>query len=114
MDYSDVGIHKKDIRFKNNPSNNSFIEKYNNGILKIRDFDKLKTILTEVYHEVKNNNGGNVADYIPQLENVDSDLFGIVLVTVDGQVIELECLSKILCSVLLKTYKLWYRHRYFK
>lgn len=89
MDYSDIGIHKKDIRFKNNPSNNSFIEKYNSGILKIRDFDKLKTILTEVYHEVKNNNGGNVADYIPQLENVDSDLFGVVLVTVDGQVIEI-------------------------
>jgi glutaminase len=89
MDYSTIGIHKKDIRFKNNQEKNSFTEKYNCGMLKIRDFDKLKEIVNKVYNSVKSDNDGNVADYIPQLKNVDSDLFGVVLVTVDGQVIEI-------------------------
>lgn len=41
-------------------------------------------ILENVYQEYKDLNNGNNADYIPELAKVPSDLFGITLVTVDG------------------------------
>lgn len=88
MDYSKIGIHSKDLRFKEN-SENSFTKKFNDGLLEIVNFDKLKKICYEVFNEVKKDNIGDVASYIPQLANVDPDLFGMVLVTVDGQVIEI-------------------------
>ncbi len=88
MDYSKLGIHKKDIRFKKSDVN-SFTEKHKNGMLDVSNFEELKIILNEVYEEVKLDNQGHVADYIPQLANVDDELFGIVLVTNDGQVIEI-------------------------
>ena len=97
MEYSNLGIHKKDIRFKNNQENNSFIEKNKNGLLDVSNFDELKEIMNEVYNEVKSDNEGKVADYIPQLKNVDDELFGVVLVTTDGQVIEIGNTDKIFC-----------------
>ena len=71
-------FYKKDIRFHKN--DNSFTQKYNNGMLDIKNFTELKTVITEIYNETLNDNQGNVADYIPQLKNVDDSLFGIVLV----------------------------------
>ena len=41
-------------------------------------------ILENVYQEYKDLDYGNNADYIPELAKVPSDLFGITLVTVDG------------------------------
>ena len=82
------GIHKKDLRFINN-KNNSFIEKFNDGLLEVTNFEELKNIITEIYNNIRNDNQGNIADYIPQLKNINSELFGILLVTVDGQVIEI-------------------------
>ena len=89
MNLLEVGIHKKDPRFKNRNENNSFIEKYNNGILEVTNFSQLKEIIYQVYNHTKKENNGEVADYIPQLKNVDDSLFGVILVTVDGQVIEM-------------------------
>ena len=40
MDYSKLGIHKKDIRFKKSDVN-SFTEKYKNGMLDVANFDEL-------------------------------------------------------------------------
>lgn len=89
MNLLEVGIHKKDLRFKNGNENNSFIEKYNNGLLEVTNFLQLKEIIYQVYNDTKKENNGEVADYIPQLKNVDDSLFGVILVTVDGQVIEM-------------------------
>lgn len=45
-----------------------------------------KQTLTEIYQTVKSIHGGKNADYIPELAKVNSDLFGIAIVTVDGQI----------------------------
>jgi len=43
-------------------------------------------IIEEVYHLVKENNKGEVANYIPELGKVDSDKFGVCLTTKEGKV----------------------------
>ncbi|ORJ57825.1 glutaminase A [Mycobacterium simiae] len=55
------------------------------GDLVIPDFARLQSELQEMYTTVRANNGGAVADYIPQLKRVDPDKFGIAVCTVDGQ-----------------------------
>ena len=49
------------------------------------DFQQVQQIIEDIYHEVLPNDGGNVADYIPQLGKVNPSLFGISIATVDGQ-----------------------------
>ena len=85
----DLGIHNLDPRFKENSGNNSFTSKYNKGQLAIHNWEELKKIVENIYNEVKQDNQGDVADYIPELASVDDNLFGITIVTVDGQVFEL-------------------------
>ena len=48
------------------------------------NFEKIKEIITEIYEEVITNKSGEVADYIPQLSQVNPDLFGISVCTIDG------------------------------
>ena len=102
------GLSKKDPRLKN------FYEKTNqlNGVseLTYKEFDKLiqdQTLLFDkvfqnqmiipefdrfskeiekIYKEVKKNDGGNVADYIPQLKRVAPENFGVSICTIDGQI----------------------------
>jgi len=92
-----IGIHPKDIRFKDNKICNIFKNKYENGLLEIANFEKLKDIINEIYLEVKDDNQGNVADYIPQLKKVDSELFGITFVSIDGLVIEVGDTKPVFC-----------------
>lgn len=47
----------------------------------------LEKIAQEAYSMFKDDEGGRNADYIPALAEVPSDLFGITIVTVDGDVI---------------------------
>uniref|UniRef100_A0A6C0J0R6 glutaminase n=1 Tax=viral metagenome TaxID=1070528 RepID=A0A6C0J0R6_9ZZZZ len=94
---SGLGIHKHDLRFKDNIENNAFIDKYNKGLLEVTNFKDLKNIIEEIYNVVKPNNQGDVADYIPQLKNVNDELFGITLTTVDGQVIEVGDIKQKFC-----------------
>ncbi len=94
--YNNYGIHPNDIRFMDG-NINDFKEKFDNGILEVCNFNELKEILNEIYEEVKSDNQGNVADYIPQLKNVDDSIFGIVFVSVDGQVIELGDIESKFC-----------------
>lgn len=96
MEKKKYGIHPNDIRFVND-NINDFIQKSNNGILEICKFNELKEIINCIYEEVKKDNIGNVADYIPQLKNVNDALFGIVFVSVDGQVIEIGDTDSIFC-----------------
>ena len=89
MNFNELGIHRKDPRFKNGKSCNNFTSKYDNGLLTIQNWDKIKDIFTEVFNLVEPDNSGNVADYIPQLLKKDNMEFSVTIVSVDGQVFEL-------------------------
>jgi glutaminase len=43
-------------------------------------------VINEIHHELKTLTSGEVATYIPELARVDPELFGIAIVTVDGEV----------------------------
>ena len=84
-----LGIHNLDPRFSEGQQKNSFVNKYNKGQLAVHNWEEIKTIIEDIYHQAKEDNQGHVADYIPELASVDENLFGITIVTVDGQVFEL-------------------------
>lgn len=46
--------------------------------------DNIKSAAASAYEEVKNLTGGKNADYIPYLANIDSNLFGLSVTTLDG------------------------------
>ncbi len=48
--------------------------------------DDLSKIVNSAYQEFKNDKSGKNADYIPELAKVPSELFGIAIVTVNGDV----------------------------
>src|SRR6476659_3821758 len=48
--------------------------------------EETQTALNAAYAKYKTLNEGKNADYIPALAKVDSNLFGLALVTVDGQI----------------------------
>jgi glutaminase len=49
--------------------------------------EQVQAAVTEAYEKFKSNSDGKNADYIPELAKVDSNLYGIAIVTNDGQVI---------------------------
>ncbi len=49
--------------------------------------EQVQAAVNEAYEKFKSNTEGKNADYIPELAKVDSKLYGIVIVTADGQVI---------------------------
>ena len=55
------------------------------GDLAVPDFARLESELADMYARVRADDGGAVADYIPQLKRVDPEKFGIAVCTVDGQ-----------------------------
>ena len=55
------------------------------GDLVVPDFSRLEGEFADMYARVRADNGGAVADYIPQLKRVDPEKFGIAVCTVDGQ-----------------------------
>ena len=79
-----LGIHEKDPRFAN--AENDFTAKRDTGLLSIGDWKALTKKIEKIYDEVRPDNIGHVADYIPQLAHADEELFGVVVVSVDGQV----------------------------
>jgi glutaminase len=52
----------------------------------IPDKGEIETVLNATYKKYKDLKDGKNADYIPALKNVNSELFGIALVTADGRV----------------------------
>ena len=49
--------------------------------------EQVQAAVNEAYEKFKSNQDGKNADYIPELAKVDSNLFGIVIVTADGQTV---------------------------
>ena len=43
-------------------------------------YNNMEEVITNLYNELKELKGGKVADYIPQLASVNSELFGLVFV----------------------------------
>ena len=97
------GIHDEDPRFesffsgKDTIVKNNFISKYSKGQLSVHNWKEIKQIIEEIYEEVKPDNQGNVADYIPELAEVNDELFGITMVTVDGQVFQIGDIDQKFC-----------------
>ncbi|WP_221932424.1 glutaminase A [Carboxylicivirga sp. M1479] len=50
------------------------------------NYKLLEKIINDAYEQYKDDKTGEVADYIPELAKVDSELFGICVITVDGKV----------------------------
>ena len=48
--------------------------------------DNIKKYITSIYHELKDNNNGKVADYIPELSKVNPNNFGISVCTIKGEI----------------------------
>lgn len=72
-------------------------------------FEQLHQVASSVYNEVKENEGGKNADYIPYLDNIDSNLYGLSIVTKDARMINLgdsdyvfgiESVSKVFTAIL--------------
>ena len=53
--------------------------------------------ITTFYEELKSNDNGKLADYIPQLANVDSNLFAISITTINNQTFNIGDFSKHFC-----------------
>ncbi|KAM6977606.1 glutaminase kidney isoform, mitochondrial [Aplochiton taeniatus] len=51
----------------------------------IPDFEKFTRHIDDLYYSAQRQEGGQVADYIPQLAKFSPDLWGVSLCTVDGQ-----------------------------
>ena len=67
-------------------SNHLLIERLVNEETVIPDFDSFQSTIERIYHEVRMDQRGNVADYIPQLAKVAPDQCGVSICTIDGQV----------------------------
>ena len=55
------------------------------GELVIPEFEKFSKKIRTLYDDVKANEDGDVADYIPQLARVSADNFAVSISTIDGQ-----------------------------
>lgn len=55
---------------------------------KVLNSSVIRKIMLEAHDKFKDNKDGKNADYIPYLANIDKDLFGIVVVLPNGEVLE--------------------------
>ena len=52
----------------------------------INNWSEFTNSIDTIYEKTKTKNSGKLADYIPQLANVNSNLYGISICTIDGQI----------------------------
>ncbi|EFC50245.1 predicted protein, partial [Naegleria gruberi] len=65
--------------------NTNIISRALTGRLAIPDWSNFCSKIKEIFEQTKEIKGGNVATYIPQLAEVDPELYGLAICTVDGQ-----------------------------
>ncbi|MEM9379234.1 MAG: glutaminase A [Planctomycetota bacterium] len=63
----------------------SIIERALQGMLVLPEFELFGEEVERIFERVREVRGGAVADYIPQLGRVDPELYGVALVSTDGQ-----------------------------
>ncbi len=63
----------------------SILKKIFQKELIIPDFQRFTSKIKDIYEQTKNIQGGQVADYIPQLKHQDPSKYGISVCSVDGQ-----------------------------
>jgi len=90
--------------------------------LAIPNWKRFCETLTTIFEQVKDNKGGAVATYIPELGCADPDWFGISVVSVDGQYFSLgdsgieypieSCMKPILYSMAIEDHGYDYVHKY--
>ena len=61
------------------------VEQALQGKVLIPDFLDFCSEVSNIYEVTKENRGGEIANYIPQLAKVDPELYGVGLCTIDGQ-----------------------------
>ena len=59
--------------------------------------NNLKNIINNIYNDLKSNNDGKVADYIPELSKFDSSNFGISVCTIKGEIFNIGDYEKRFC-----------------
>jgi hypothetical protein len=65
------------------------VERALQGTLAIADFDRFRARVAGVFAEAAQNRGGDQARYIPPLADANPEQFGMAIVSVDGQALEL-------------------------
>lgn len=63
----------------------SLFEQVLTGQMVVPNFDEFCAELKQIYDKASQNQGGKLADYIPQLESVDPEKFALAVCSVDGQ-----------------------------
>ena len=104
----DAVDHDKDltlVEFANaTHSCSTLLHRAATGDLRVPDFGSLRACIERVYREVLPNRGGQNAQYIPQLAQVDPEQFSISVTTVDGQHFSIGDADRQFCiQSLLKT-----------
>jgi len=89
-----MGINQNDQRIQKDIQNltineNILFRNAQNGNMIIPEWEKFIKEIEKIYDEVKTNNNGKNATYIPQLANVNPDYFAVSICTIDGQILEL-------------------------
>eukprot|EP00096_Caligus_rogercresseyi_P012417 TRINITY_DN519_c0_g1_i1.p1 TRINITY_DN519_c0_g1~~TRINITY_DN519_c0_g1_i1.p1 ORF type:complete len:599 (+),score=132.84 TRINITY_DN519_c0_g1_i1:61-1857(+) len=80
-----LSLNLEEFLYVYDKSNQQFLEKIFTNNLVIPDFEYFKEKITELFEEIRGNQCGKPASYIPQLGRVSPKKWGVSICTIDGQ-----------------------------